>query len=140
MRQATALLLSVTGFDPGGSMSSSTPAKDPASPNVFDRLLRESGMSDTRFAKQVNSRARHLRRIELGLARTTVGHWRRGMRPRDPMVAELAAAEMSAALGYPVLPADLGWRGESYRHDDLGLTGANIPVETLRTLAGLSGR
>jgi len=76
----------------------------------------------------------------LRLARTTVGHWRRGMRPRDPMVAELAAAEMSAALGYPVLPADLGWRGESYRHDDLGLTGANIPVETLRTLAGLSGR
>ncbi|WP_374694347.1 transcriptional regulator [Frankia sp. ACN10a] len=88
----------------------------------------------------MNARARQQRKIELGLARTTVGHWRRGMRPRDPMVAELAAAEMSAALGYPVLPADLGWRGESYGNDDLGLCGANAPVETLRTLAGLSGR
>jgi len=121
-------------------MSSSTPAKDPASPNVFDRLLRESGMSDTRFAKQVNSRARHHRRIELGLARTTVGHWRRGMRPRDPMVAELAAAEVSALVGYPVLPADLGWRGEHYGREDLGLHVGDAAGETVRTLAGLTGR
>ncbi len=119
---------------------SNTPPENPAPTSPFARLLREAGVSDTRFACQVNARARQQRQIELGLARTTVGHWRRGMRPRDPMVAELAAAEMSAALGYPVLPADLGWRGESYRHDDLGLSGANAPVETLRTLAGLSGR
>ncbi|SNQ46142.1 conserved hypothetical protein [Frankia canadensis] len=116
------------------------PPEEPSGTTMFARLLREAGVSDTRFACQVNTRARQQRQIELGLARTTVGHWRRGMRPRDPMVAELAAAEMSAALGYPVLPTDLGWRGESYRHDDLGLTGANVPVETLRTLAGLSGR
>jgi hypothetical protein len=122
-------------------MSSSTPANDdPAASTVFDRLLHETGMSDTRFAKQVNSRARHLRRIELGLARTTVGHWRRGMRPRDPMVAELAAAEVSALVGYPVLPADLGWRGEHYGREDLGLNVADAPVETVRTLAGLTGR
>jgi hypothetical protein len=119
---------------------SNTPPENPAPASTFARLLREAGVSDTRFACQVNARARQQRQIELGLARTTVGHWRRGMRPRDPMVAELAAAEMSAALGYPVLPADLGWRGESYRHDDLGLSGANAPVETLSTLAGLSGR
>ncbi|WP_261569944.1 transcriptional regulator [Frankia gtarii] len=119
---------------------SNTPSDNSALANPFARLLREAGVSDTRFAHQVNARARQQRQIELGLARTTVGHWRRGMRPRDPMVAELAAAEMSAALGYPVLPADLGWRGESYRNDDLGLCGANAPVETLRTLAGLSGR
>ncbi|MDT3445861.1 MULTISPECIES: transcriptional regulator [unclassified Pseudofrankia] len=121
-------------------MSSSTPASDPASPTVFDRLLRESGVSDTRFARQVNSRARHHRRIELGLARTTVGHWRRGMRPRDPMVAELAAAEVSALVGYPVLPVDLGWRGEHYGREDLGLHVADAPVQTVRTLAGLTGR
>ncbi|WP_045876166.1 hypothetical protein [Pseudofrankia sp. DC12] len=122
-------------------MSSSTPANDdPAASTVFDRLLRETGMSDTRFAKQVNSRARHHRRIELGLARTTVGHWRRGMRPRDPMVAELAAAEVSALVGYPVLPADLGWRGEHYGREDLGLNVADVPDQTVRTLAGLTGR
>ncbi|MCK9896672.1 transcriptional regulator [Frankia sp. AgB32] len=119
---------------------SNTPPEDPSVSTMFARLLREAGVSDTRFACLVNARARQQRQVELGLARTTVGHWRRGMRPRDPMVAELAAAEMSAALGYPVLPADLGWRGESYRNDDLGLTGANAPVETLRTLTGLSGR
>src|SRR5262245_29865550 len=121
-------------------MSSSTPTGDPVPPNVFARLLRETGVSDTRFAKQVNSRARHHRRIELGLARTTVGHWRRGMKPRDPMVAELAAAEVSALVGYPVLPADLGWRGEHYGREDLGLHVADTPVQTVRTLAGLTGR
>ncbi|MBL7499853.1 transcriptional regulator [Frankia sp. CNm7] len=121
-------------------MSSSTSAGDPASPNVFARLLGETGVSDTRFAKQVNSRARYHRRIELGLARTTVGHWRRGMKPRDPMVAELAAAEVSALVGYPVLPADLGWRGEHYGREDLGLHVADTPVQTVRTLAGLTGR
>jgi len=121
-------------------MSSSTFGSDPGSPTVFDRLLRESGVSDTRFAKQVNSRARHHRRIELGLARTTVGHWRRGMKPRDPMVAELAAAEVSAVVGYPVLPVDLGWRGEHYGREDLGLHVADAPVQTVRTLAGLTGR
>ncbi|MCM3885687.1 transcriptional regulator [Frankia sp. R82] len=119
---------------------SNTPPDDSVDTSAFARLLREAGVSDTRFAAQVNIRARRQRQIDLGLARTTVGHWRRGMRPRDPMVAELAAAELSAGLGYPVLPSDLGWRGESYRHDDLGLTGAGAPVETLRTLAGLSGR
>jgi hypothetical protein len=121
-------------------MSSSTPAKSPAPPNVFDRLLRECGMSDTRFAKLVNNRARLHRRIELGLARTTVGHWRRGMKPRDPMVAELAAAEVSALVGYPVLPADLGWRGEHSGREDLGLHVADTPVQTVRNLAGLTGR
>ncbi|CAO5172420.1 Transcriptional regulator [Frankia sp. AiPs1] len=119
---------------------SKTPSDDSTDTSAFARLLREAGVSDTRFAAQVNARARQQRQIDLGLARTTVGHWRRGMRPRDPMVAELAAAELSAGLGYPVLPNDLGWRGESYRRDDLGLTGAGAPVETLRTLAGLSGR
>lgn len=109
-------------------------------PTLFARLLAEAATSDTRFARQVNNRARRQRRIELGLARTTVGHWRRGMRPRDPMVAELGAAELSAMLGYPVTPGDLGWRGESYDRDDLGLTMADDADETLRTLAGLSGR
>lgn len=121
-------------------MSSSTPANEAAASTVFDRLLRETGMSDTRFAKQVNTRARHHRRIELGLARTTVGHWRRGMKPRDPMVAELAAAEVSSLVGYPVLPADLGWRGEHFGREDLGLNVADIPAQTVRTLAGLTGR
>jgi hypothetical protein len=121
-------------------MSSSTPANDPAASTVFDRLLRETGMSDTRFAKQVNGRARHHRRIELGLASTTVGHWRRGMKPRDPMVAELAAAEVSALVGYPVLPSDLGWRGEHYGREDLGLNVADTTAQTVRTLAGLTGR
>ncbi|MCK9924106.1 transcriptional regulator [Frankia sp. AgPm24] len=116
------------------------PSDDSVDTSAFARLLREAEVSDTRFAAQVNIRARQQRQIDLGLARTTIGHWRRGMRPRDPMVAELAAAELSAGLGYPVLPSDLGWRGESYRHDELGLTGAGAPVETLRTLAGLSGR
>jgi hypothetical protein len=120
-------------------MSSSTPASGPP-PTEFGRLLRESGVSDTKFAKQVNHRARHHRRIELGLARTTVGHWRRGMKPRDPMVAELAAAEVSALVGYPVLPADLGWRGEQYGREDLSLTIADTAVQTVRTLAGLTGR
>ncbi|KDA41298.1 hypothetical protein BMG523Draft_03886 [Frankia sp. BMG5.23] len=123
----------------GGHMSN-TSSGDPSPTTQFERLLREAGVSDTRFARQVNARARHQRRIELGLARTTVGHWRRGMRPRDPMVAELAAAEISAALGYPVRPVDLGWRGESYERDDLGLSSSNAPTETLSTLAGLSGR
>jgi hypothetical protein len=121
-------------------MSSSTPASEPASPCVFDRLLQESGVSDTRFASQVNNRARHQRRVELGLARTTVGHWRRGMKPRDPMVAELAAAELSAVVGYPVLPADLGWRGEHYGREDLGLHVSDTAIQTVRTLAGLTGR
>ncbi|CAI7978749.1 Transcriptional regulator [Frankia sp. Hr75.2] len=109
-------------------------------PTLFSRLLAEANVSDTRFARQVNNRARSQRRIELGLARTTVGHWRRGMRPRDPMVAELAAAELSALVGYPVTPADLSWRGEASERDDLGLAVADIPDDTLRTLAGLSGR
>ncbi|MEX5634671.1 transcriptional regulator [Parafrankia sp. FMc2] len=124
-----------------------TPAAPPArtqargvTPGLFARLLAEAGVSDTRFARQVNNRAKVQRRIELGLARTTVGHWRRGMKPRDPMVAELAAAELSALVGYPVPPADLGWRGESYERDDLGLAAADVPDDTLRTLAGLSGR
>jgi hypothetical protein len=120
-------------------MSSSTPAEKPAE-QVFDRLLRESGMSDTRFARLVNTRARQHRHIELGLARTTVGHWRRGMKPRDPMVAELAAAELSALVGYPLLPADLGWRGEQFGREDLGLHVADAPDQTVRTLAGLTGR
>jgi tetratricopeptide (TPR) repeat protein len=107
----------------------------------FARLLSETGVSDSRFARQVNERSRRHRRSELGLARTTIGHWRRGMRPRDPMVAELAAAELSAVVGYPVTPADLGWRGEThFGDDDLGLAVGDHPTDTLRTLVGLSGR
>lgn len=120
----------MTGSDP--SVSGST--------TFFARLMTEAGLSDSRFARQVNERSRRLRHSELGLARTTVGHWRRGMRPRDPMVAELAAAELSDAVGYPVTPADLSWRGESRRADDLGLDVADDPTDTLRTLTGLSGR
>ncbi len=57
------------------------------------------------------------------------------------MVAELAAAELSAVVGYPVSPADLGWRGETHFGDDeLGLGVADHPTDTLRTLVGLSGR
>ncbi|WP_250279262.1 transcriptional regulator [Frankia sp. Cppng1_Ct_nod] len=111
-----------------------------SSQTLFGRLLAEASVSDTRFARQVNERARRLRRVELGLARTTVGHWRRGMRPRDPMVAELAAAEMSTLVGYPIAPTDLGWRGETYPSDDFGLAVAEQPTGTLRTVAGLSGR
>ncbi|KLL12802.1 hypothetical protein [Protofrankia coriariae] len=114
--------------------------KDGSRPTLFARLLAETSISDTRFARQVNERARRHRRIELGLARTTVGHWRRGMRPRDPMVAELAAAEMSALVGYRITPTDLGWRGETFRGDDFGLTVAEQPAGTLGTIAGLSGR
>lgn len=121
-------------------MTGSTRTSDSSSPTVFARLLSEAGVSDTRFARQVNSRARMYHRIELGLARTTIGHWRRGMRPRDPMVAELAAAEVSALVGYPVLPADLGWRGTRFGREDLGLHVADSPGQTVRTLAGLSGR
>ncbi|WP_239335495.1 transcriptional regulator [Frankia sp. CiP3] len=108
--------------------------------NLFARLLAETSVSDTRFARQVNERARRQRRVDLGLARTTVGHWRRGMRPRDPMVAELAAAEISMLVGYPIAPSDLGWRGENYHGDDFGLAVAEKPTDTLRTVAGLSGR
>nr|WP_322750173.1 MULTISPECIES: transcriptional regulator [unclassified Frankia] len=107
---------------------------------LFGRLLAEASVSDTRFARQVNERARRQRNVDLGLARTTVGHWRRGMRPRDPMVAELAAAEMSMLVGYPIAPSDLGWRGEAYHGDDFGLAVAEKPSGTLRTIAGLSGR
>jgi hypothetical protein len=121
-------------------MSSSASAEDRSTATLFARLLGEAGVSDTRFARQVNARARAQRGIELGLARTTVGHWRRGMRPRDPMVAELAAAEMSALVGYPIVPADLGWKGEPCELDDLALSLAATPEDTVRTLAGLSGR
>lgn len=140
MHPATDFPLNVTGFDHGGSMSSSMHAQDPAAPTEFARVLRAAGVTDTRFARQVNARAKHHRRIDLGLARTTVGHWRRGMRPRDPMVAELAAAEVSVLVGYPVAPADLGWRGEAFERDDLGLHLAETPEHTVRTIAGLSGR
>nr|MDT0664830.1 hypothetical protein [Micromonospora sp. DSM 115978] len=61
-------------------------------------------------------------------------------RPRDPMVAELAAAEVSALLGYPLSPADLGWRGQPFERDDFGLAVAEAPTDTLRTVAGISGR
>jgi hypothetical protein len=121
-------------------MSSSTSADERSTATLFARLLGEAGMSDTRFARQVNARARAQRGIELGLARTTVGHWRRGMRPRDLMVAELAAAEISALVGYPIVPADLGWKGEQCEPDDLALTVAATPEDTIRTLTGLSGR
>ncbi|EFC80662.1 hypothetical protein [Parafrankia sp. EUN1f] len=133
---------SAAGTSAAGTTAAVATATDrgPAAPGLFARLLAEAGISDTRFARQVNNRARTQRRVELGLARTTVGHWRRGMKPRDPMVAELAAAELSAVVGYPVPPADLGWRGEGYERDDLGLAVADLPDDTLRTLAGLSGR
>jgi hypothetical protein len=111
-----------------------------AAATTFGRLLTESGISDTRFAQMVNERARRQRRIELALARTTVGHWRRGMRPRDPMVAELAAAELSDLAGYTISPADLGWRGETADRDDPGLVVADTATGTIKTLAGLSGR
>jgi hypothetical protein len=121
-------------------MTKSTANDDPSVASLFGQLLAGVGVSDTRFARLVNDRARQLRRVELGLARTTVGHWRRGMRPRDPMVAELAAAEVSALLGYPLSTADLGWRGKPFERDDLGLAVAEAPTETLRTVAGISGR
>ncbi|SBW28152.1 transcriptional regulator [Protofrankia symbiont of Coriaria ruscifolia] len=116
------------------------PDKNGSYPTLFARLLAETSVSDTRFARQINERARRHRRIELGLARTTVGHWRRGMRPRDPMVAELAAAEMSTLVGYRITPTDLGWRGETFHGDDFGLLVAEKPAGTLGTIAGLSGR
>ncbi|WP_342435264.1 transcriptional regulator [Pseudofrankia saprophytica] len=56
------------------------------------------------------------------------------------MVAELAAAEISAAMGYPITPADFGWRGEQRTRHDLELSIAGSPQETLGILAGLSGR
>jgi tetratricopeptide (TPR) repeat protein len=111
-----------------------------ATPTTFGRLLTESGVSDTRFAQMVNESARRARRIELALARTTVGHWRRGMRPRDPVVAELAAAELSEVAGYTISPADLGWRGETADRDDPGLAVADTATDTIKILAGLSGR
>jgi hypothetical protein len=130
-----------------GPAAGPTPPKRPAArassaapTNLFARLLGEAGISDTRFARGVNDRARRVRRVELGLARTTIGHWRRGMRPRDPMVAEVAAAELTAAVGYPVTPSDLGWRGEAPNGDELGLALAEEPRQTLLTIAGLSGR
>ncbi|WP_307875133.1 transcriptional regulator [Frankia nepalensis] len=61
------------------------------------------------------------------------------MRPRDPMVAELAAAEISAAVGYSVTPADFGWRGEGTTHD-LGLVVADSPAQTLSSLTGVAAR
>jgi len=137
------------GTSPKGTPTKGTPTKrSPAKPvspkltppNLFARLLGEAGVSDTRFARGVNDRARRVRRAELGLARTTVGHWRQGMRPRDPMVAEVAAAELTAVVGYPVTPSDLGWRGEGQGGDDLGLALAEEPRQTLLTVAGLSGR
>ncbi|ADP79952.1 transcriptional regulator [Pseudofrankia inefficax] len=121
-------------------MSSSASRESTFGSGLFARLLTETGISDTRFARQVNLRARREHHMELGLARTTVGHWRRGMRPRDPLVADLAAAEISAAVGYPVTPADFGWRGTHDSVRDLGLVIANSPEATIGTLTGLSSR
>jgi hypothetical protein len=122
-------------------MSGNDESPDEASDTtLFARLLMDAAVSDSRFARQVNERWQRLRRTQLGLARTTIGHWRRGMRPRDPVVAELAAAELSNIVGYEVTPGDLGWRGDSRHGDDLGLAAVQTPSLTLRTLAGLSGR
>jgi tetratricopeptide (TPR) repeat protein len=56
------------------------------------------------------------------------------------MVAELAAGEVSNLVGYTISPADLDWRGESTEREDLALSVADSPGNTIRTLAGFSGR
>jgi hypothetical protein len=128
--------------DDGDHMTQRTPATPADDPTLtlFGRLLLEAGVTDTRFARMVNESARRRRRVELALARTTVGHWRRGMCPRDPMVAELAAGEVSSLVGFTLSPNDLGWRGETNDRDDLGLSVADDPIDALKTLAGFSGR
>jgi hypothetical protein len=115
---------------------------DRVSPGLFARLLGETGVSDSRFARLINDRARDHHRVALGLHRTTVGHWRRGVRPRDPLVARVAAEQVSALIGYDLAPADLGWRAgaDAGERADDGLFIADSPQGTLRVLAGLSGR
>nr|MDT0666210.1 hypothetical protein [Micromonospora sp. DSM 115978] len=56
------------------------------------------------------------------------------------MVAQLAADEVSALVGYPIAPADLNWKGRQLDTDDLGLAVASTPRQTMETVAGLSGR
>jgi hypothetical protein len=111
---------------------------------VFARLLGETGVSDLRFARLVNDRARDGHRVALSLHRTTVGCWRRGVRPRDRLVARVAAEQLSALVGYDLAPADLGWRVDAGdpggERADGALVIADSPQATLRVLAGLAGR
>src|SRR6266508_1145359 len=109
---------------------------------LFAQLLGETAVSDSRFARLVNDRASDRHRVALGLHRTTVGHWRRGVRPRDGRVAQVAAEQLSALVGYELSPADLGWRagGAGVEPDaDRALFIAGSPGGTLRVLARLSG-
>lgn len=109
-------------------------------PTPFAERLAEAGVGDTRFARLVNDSARREHGRELGLYRTSVSNWRRGMHPREPWVADLAAAVLSGLVEYTVTATDLGWRGEGGEPAGGGLAVAGDPVGVLRDLAGLAGR
>ncbi|WP_424216641.1 tetratricopeptide repeat protein (plasmid) [Streptomyces sp. BI20] len=109
-------------------------------PNTLLRgWIRESGWTYESLARRVNSRTLELGYVT-GFDRTTVAHWVRGTRPRDP-VPEVLCELFSQRLGRSLTPADLGLSVTVGARVGVGagMWGGTAGADVLRVLGSVPG-